>query len=177
MLSERVCDGGIRWLAPSNEARKRNEKRKTGKGGWAGMGMPLQVVLVTEENEEGRKMPLLVCCGTAGDSRLRLLSCMQTVGFVIPSPCPSFQIFVLSSWSSLYIFLKVFPQGFGLFVLVLFCLLIPHFNDLSINLLVSSVKITNRILALRSKVCNIHNRTRRITTQSRVRGTDMRGKR
>lgn len=67
---------------------------------------------------------------------------------------------------------------FLLFAFVLFCLgpLIPQFNDLSINLPVVSTG-NQQSSPKKSKIRNIHNRTRRITTQSRVRGIDMRGKR
>jgi hypothetical protein len=119
VLSERVCDGGIRWLAPSNKRGKEGKREtKDWKGGvWVGMGMPL-VVLGDggERGGERRCRPLLVCCGTAGSRRLRLLSCVQMVGFVIPSPFPPFQIFVpISTFCllvfSLYLSLEVFSYS------------------------------------------------------------------
>lgn len=58
MLSERVCDGGIRWLAPSKRQGRetRNEKDWKGGGVWVGMGMPL-VVLGDGGERGGEKIP------------------------------------------------------------------------------------------------------------------------
>lgn len=134
VLSERVCDGGIRWLAPSNEARKRNEKRKTGKGG--GRYGYATASGVGDGGERGGEKD--AAAGVLRHCRRQSITAFEVYAdgwicdFLLPAlPFKYSSLSPLLLVFSLYLPLKVFPQGFGLFALVLFCLLIPHFNDLS----------------------------------------------